>query len=208
MTVLWNPSDKSAGVTLSGGDLVAALSSGNGGVRADTFRNSSAGGKYYFEVTVTAKTTDNYAIGLSKEAGSGASWGTYPGAEAGTFAYRAVNHTTCRDGNAETVTPSWSAPAVGDIIGVAIDFTTRLAIITKNGAAGTVQMTGAFATGSYTPAVYFGAGDETLTANFGASAFASLPSGYSAWDAVVAPERISRISRPNTSPRPLHFIGL
>lgn len=63
--VTWNPSDKAAGVTLSGGDLTASHSAASyEGVRATT---SNATGKLYFEVYVTGRTSP---VGLLTSGGS------------------------------------------------------------------------------------------------------------------------------------------
>lgn len=60
MPTTWNPSDKSSsGVTLSGGNLVAAFAATNLGVRSVDRVNT---GKYYFEITFT--TTANAIIGI------------------------------------------------------------------------------------------------------------------------------------------------
>src|ERR1700688_4047700 len=59
-TTTWNPSDKSAGITLSGGNLVATGSASPASVRSTASRLS----KYYFEVTATTAGS-NMAIGIA-----------------------------------------------------------------------------------------------------------------------------------------------
>src|SRR5215813_13939651 len=70
----WNPSDKSAGVSLSNGNLTAVIASGTGdqGARSTTSKTS---GKFVFEVTfnqVGASVADTGA-------GIGLSGATFPG---------------------------------------------------------------------------------------------------------------------------------
>jgi len=60
----WNPSDKSANVTLSGSNLVAT-STGAGAVRS--IGNSYSTGLIYFEIDVTAQTSD-LSIGIANAA--------------------------------------------------------------------------------------------------------------------------------------------
>src|SRR3990167_8030868 len=65
VAVTWNPSDKSAGFTLSEGNLrAAATGGGNIGVRATQAQTT---GKYYYEATAVTHTDNTYdGVGVVK----------------------------------------------------------------------------------------------------------------------------------------------
>lgn len=71
----WNPADKSAGTTLSGGDLVATMAANTDGARSTTSKNS---GKVAFSV-IGDFAAGSLGVGISK---SGAS---YAGFDANSF---------------------------------------------------------------------------------------------------------------------------
>lgn len=173
----YNPSDKSADITLSGGNLIATHASGGSfaNVRSTTSKTS---GKYYFEVTWSGGDGNN-GVGV---ANGSASLSNYLGNDANSIGWydTGFGH------------PSGTTFTAGDVIGIAIDCTNGLIWYRKNGtfsgnpAAGTGGTSISLA--AYYAAVAFqystlGAG----TINFGGSAFAnSPPSGFSAWDAGAA----------------------
>ena len=63
----WNPADKSAGITLSNGNLTT---SGNGGVRTTTSRNN---GKLYLEFLCVSVAGNNTLLGISSGSSDGPS---------------------------------------------------------------------------------------------------------------------------------------
>ena len=179
----WNPSDKSASVVLSNGDLWAYASAANQGVRGKV----PAASKFYFEVTnsggffgttgvstATANLTTlaSNGIGGAAVTNNGAVW---------------INNTTS-PANIGTI-------ANGDVICVAVDLVNQRIWFRKNGgiwnnsaSADPATNTGGFSisvlfasASAYPLAAFSIAGvSKNQVANFGASAFAqSMPSGFS-----------------------------
>lgn len=138
-------------------------------VRATSGKSS---GKWYFEVTCTSIGSAQIGIepnteSLSNPVGFGAA------------SYSYLNDGTKYNNNSQT---SYAATYTnGDIIGVAVDLTGNSITFYKNG----VSLGAAFTitAGTYYPALGSNWSASTMTANFGASAFAySVPSGYnSGW---------------------------
>ena len=175
----WNPLDKSANVSLSGGDLIATLSSANwGGVRANI---GNITGKWYWEITCTGTYSGDAQnlVGISHTADY-----LYPGT---------TKHGWARQGNGlkrhnNGSTAYSDAIVSGDVFGFAVDIDAGKVWTSKNGVwvgdpvAGTGEMYEATFRPIY-PAV--GAPDTniTWTANFGDSAFTyAVPAGYnSGW---------------------------
>jgi hypothetical protein len=186
VTTTWSTTDKDAGVTLSGGNLVASFAAGGLGVRsADRVRS----GKYYWEVIVT--TTVNTYIGICL--------GTAPfnlfGFAAGYYATYVVgaggtiytNGTSSQGSVGGTIANGW-------VLCIALDMDNKI-VWFRNGAAGTwdgnaahnpATTTGGISFANYagpvgSPAfdVYAvgtgGSGGGVLTANFGASGFVGTP---------------------------------
>ena len=187
MSVTWNPSDKDAGITLSNGNLSATAASWVG-VRCNTSKSS---GKWYYELTVSAGATGaicyvgwgtasaalNNVVGIDVY---GWGWGNSTGP------YKIHNASSTGYG---------TAPAATNIIQVAIDIGAGKLWFGMNGTwfgspagnpgAGTNESYSSV-TGTLFPMVspYL---TGTVTANFGASAFAySVPSGFSGLDAATA----------------------
>ena len=185
----FNPSDKTAGISLSGGNLVAQGTAANQAVRAIDRRTS---GKFYWEVTPTVSVANigigvaNGAVALSSlssvnaATSIGCAWATNSGA-VGTLHI---------DGN--QYLSVIGALVAGTPICVALDFDNRL-IWFRNGAAGNwnglAGANPATASGGYTspfgatlagyPLSLHTSPGSTHTANFGDAAFAgAVPSGF------------------------------
>jgi hypothetical protein len=176
----WNPADLS-GMTLSGGNLTAA--GGNfTGVRATKGLSS---GKYYFEITVT--TTPSGYVGLARSTAdltSGGTTGAVGVTSAGGVEVNGITSTGISIGSIG-----------GQVVGIAVDLSSNL-IWFRNGASGNWNGNSANnpATGTGGASIsaiagtlfpwfisVFG-GTQTVTANFGASAFSgAVPSGFTAW---------------------------
>lgn len=171
MTCTWNPSDKTAGITLSNGDLTAEESSGSyQAVRATT---SQTTGKFYFEITVLYTLSGQelvFGVSTLVDAISANWYGNN---------YNAVARQT---------------PVAGTVYGVAYDCATGKMWYSSNGtwvgdpAAGTGETeTNSGGLGSAV-APYFASDNTTssphgVTANFGATAFAyTPPAGFDPWD--------------------------
>lgn len=171
----WNPSDKHADITLSNGDLTAAH--GGGGFKSARATVSKSSGKWYFEITVNSATSPilGYLAG-------GDALTPYPGDQAGQGF----------DGYRYYPVGQFQGPFTGSIGVTTVRFAYDLD--SGKGFIGTgsswlnsgdpVAGTGAIFTGisgAIFPAC--GLNGHTVTANFGATAFAqSVPSGYnSGW---------------------------
>lgn len=172
MYATWNPADKSAGMTLSGGNLTT--DGGDSGTVRATIGKSS--GKWYWEITVGTPPERDIGIALATHdlsvfcGGTGESWAYYGG-----------------DGEVYHDDPGTAHGVTfgsGDVVGVALDMDSGKVWWRVNGtwqsgdpATGT---TPAFSglTGTMYPCI--GGGDNGIaTANFGASAFANTPpSGF------------------------------
>jgi len=163
----WNPSDKSANVTLSNGDLTAARNGGSGVVRATM---GKASGKWYWEITLTS---------------TGGTWDCFTGM---------ANNSAVLTGNLGANINGWSVvmddggyynngaiglsgagtfPATtGDVFGFELNLTDGTLKIYQNDVALTPNplFTGLLGQ-TYYPAISVQAQNNTLTANFGASAF-------------------------------------
>ncbi|RPI56186.1 MAG: hypothetical protein EHM49_00895 [Deltaproteobacteria bacterium] len=116
MAVTWNPSDKAANITLSGGDLTAELTSASDGAVRATLGVSS--GKWYWEVKVVATGSvcdQTTGIGTSSAiltAIVGSSIESY-----GFYSFSGnINHGS---GSVAYCASNWID--VGDIVGIALD---------------------------------------------------------------------------------------
>ena len=162
----WNPSDKGAGVTLSGGNLIAT-SAGYDSVRSTISKST---GKWYWELLVTSATPD-HLIGVGSSA---APLTAGPGEDTNAYAYFKTGQ---RYHNA-TLTAYGASYTTNDVIGVALDADAGTVVFYKNNVSqGSITLTSVS-----TP--YFamfgdGTGSSTVTANFGATALTySPPSGF------------------------------
>jgi len=164
-TATWNPSDKSANVDLSNGNLTAAWTPGKAGLVRDTISKST--GSWYFEVTVSVVTAgDPPLIGL---ANSSAPLGGSLGNDRNGVCYLSgyIYNNSVIISTAATFT-------AGDIISVLYNATNSTISFYKNG---TLQYTASGAnvpTGPLFAAVYCSTGglsDTAVIVNFGATAF-------------------------------------
>lgn len=180
----WNPSDKSASVVLSNGDLWAYASAANQGVRGKV----PAANKFYFEVTNSGGFSGNTGIATAT-------------ANLTTIAINGIGGAVCNANNGAiwinntTAQASLGAIANGDVLCVAVDRTNQRIWFRKNGGiwnnnasadpatnVGGLNISALFASVPPYPFAGFGiAGvNKNQVANFGASAFAqAIPSGFS-----------------------------
>lgn len=165
----WNPADKGSGVDLSGGNLVAASGYYTSSVRSV---DGVSAGKWYWEVTITGGA--NYVmagIGTSSAPVEHGWMSVYPGVDANGWSYYGFDGTKFHDGAAS---PCGPALVNGDVLGFALDMTAGTLTIYVNGVSYGVAYSGIAGT------IYamMGSGASascTVTANFGASAFAYTP---------------------------------
>jgi hypothetical protein len=177
----WNPSDKSAGITLSGANLVASGTNNGSNVRSTTSKSS---GKWYFEVTATA-VGDLSNIGIADAA--------FPFPNAlGSFDAHAAGYDSLGNLHANTNATLIAASTytTGDVIGVAVDVPNHKIYWSLNGvwqnSAVPASGTGGIdyiTTSAIFAAVYFSTSTlVSLTANFGQNSFAHAPpTGFSPW---------------------------
>lgn len=178
----WNPADKSASCTLSGGNLTAVFSSTGG---YDMVRSvfGASSGKWYWEITANAALSDNrLGFGVVKATESLTSYlGSGPGGYGYIYAGNLYN-------NASVI---GTAPSFvgGAVVGVALDLDAGKLWFLCNGtwisgdpAAGTSPSFSGLA-GTFFAAVDDGSsgGVSNSTANFGATAFVyGVPAGFTA----------------------------
>jgi len=112
MGTTWNPSDKSANVTLSSGNMKAS-NTGYGAVRAT---NSISAGAKYFEIYINSTAYTDIGIGLSS-----ASLAAHVGYDASGWGYGAWSGWKYHGGSA--VSAYGAKFVTGNVIGVAIDMT-------------------------------------------------------------------------------------
>ncbi len=180
----WNPSDKSAGITLSGGNLIATNTSGGlDGVRSV----DSSSGKFYFEITWTvypsADGTGVMQVGVANASA--------------VLTTTLLGQTTAAGMRDDSLLlynfgPNAMSPAnsgLNDVIGVAVDVPNKKMWVRVNGGAwdansddpvtntGGLDFTGI--TGSIFAITNSNSFSFASTVNFGATAFANAaPSGF------------------------------
>lgn len=163
----WNPSDKSADVTLSNSDLTAACLHGSA-VRATQGVNA---GKWYWEITVDA--TNSPRIGV---ANSSMTLSTPVGGDTNSWGYSSSGFLLHNNSSID----SGASYAAGSVISIALDMDAGTLTIYKDGVS---EAAASSLTGTLYPAVSNSGSSttSTFTANFGATAFAyTPPSGHQA----------------------------
>lgn len=163
----WNPSDKSAGITLSNGNLSAATSTTSRGVRSTV---SESSGKWYVEITKTVP-ADIMRVGV----GTGTASLT-AGVATGFVHYQSDTGEVWKETNNLGAFTTMSSAA--DVLGIALDATGKTVKFYVNN---TLQTT---VTYTFSNPVYIllviGGTTTVITANFGATALTyAPPAGYS-----------------------------
>jgi hypothetical protein len=178
----WSPSDKSANVTLSGGDLTATRA-GQGSARGTIGKSS---GKWYWEEKLISTTNSSYDIWLGV-ANSSESLSATPG-DPGTngWAIALDGGDYHHGGYINNVQGGVMNGATNDVFGFALDMDAGTLSIYRNGTqlipaapgvSGDPIFTGI--TGTIYPIVFYQTQTAVVTANFGATPFAyTPPSGY------------------------------
>jgi hypothetical protein len=186
----FNPSDKSANVTLSNGNLtVGASTSADGGVRSTL---SKAAGKVYFEYTIVNIAGADTGVGIAKSTASLTAIG--PSA---TGAVNIYGSGSIYFNGADT------GKTIGGSVGtvcIAVDITGGLFWARWNGGSwnansgtannpatgvGGINIAAVFPTNAVFASVSTNNTANNITVNFGAAAFAqTVPSGFTAWDSL------------------------
>lgn len=165
----WDSANKSAGITLSGGDLVATNNSGSAaGVRSTVGVSS---GKWYWEITAT--TIGAFArVGISN---SSYTFGLL-GNTANSWGYNKGNGNKFNNGDLGAYGASF---ATGDVIGVALDLDGGTLTYYKNNTTQGTAFTGL--SGTFYAAISVSNTNDVYTANFGATTLTyTPPSGFNA----------------------------
>jgi len=162
----WNPADKAATITLSGGDLIATDTSGSPetGVRATVGVSS---GRWYWENKITSSTTATMGIATSAaDLNNQVGFDTFGhGYISGTGEY-ITNNTPVAFGASFTTS---------DVIGFALDMDAGTLEVYKNGVSQGTMVTGL--SGIVYPMV--SASFSAVTARFGATTFQqNIPEGF------------------------------
>lgn len=174
----WNASDKTANISLSGGDLIATAGTTESyhGIRATRFRNT---GKHHFEITATTVSHPNNGLGI---ASTSMPYGTsYLGKDNFGIGYWA-DGVVYRN---STGVASLATFTSGDIIAVEVDFDGSLIYFQKSGGSRSSGIDiSALGSGPFAPALSMVTSGNNATLNAGATAFAVSPtSGFTAWGA-------------------------
>lgn len=187
----WNPSDKSASVTLSNGNLTAAgTSSSDVGVRSVAAKTS---GKFYVEYTVGSNwpTGPDDGVGIALSSASLTTLGTNA-----TGAFITFKSGTIWFNGSSIPGKVIGTASISDVICMAIDFTNQRGWFRRNAgnwlgdaaadpATNTngIDISALFPGAGTNCAACFNLNGATITGNFGDSSFAqSVPSGFtSGW---------------------------
>jgi hypothetical protein len=187
----WNPADKSASITLSGGNLIAAGTSGVNSVRSVDQKTT---GKFYWEITATAFANSSSAVGVAT-----LGWALSSGITSPTGGLASgVSRSGLIYANGSALI-ALGAIASGTIVCFAIDLVAGTIWI-RSGAAGPWNNNASFSPAAGTGGVSLGASagtafyvaatlsGDTVTLNSGDSAFAgAVPSTFTAgWPSAVA----------------------
>jgi hypothetical protein len=182
-TTTWNPADKDAGITLSGGDLTYT---GSGGARST---NPLSTGKAYWEVLVNQASSEGSVWNLGFIDGAT----SFATARGNGF----IQCVFLPNGNASNGAATFSSGfSNGDILCIANDFGAKKMWWRKNGGDwnGSALNDPATAVGPNTYVAsgpYYAVGlssnaSTSYTANFGATAFThTMPSGFTSWNGLV-----------------------
>jgi hypothetical protein len=192
----WNSSDKSINIVLSGGNLIVTSTAANSTDQAVRSINPQSSGKWYFETTWSNG-------GSGADTGVGIATASAVLTSVGNNVSLAVM-TFCVTGNiynnASNTAISLGPFSAGSVICMAVDMDNKRMWFRKDagnwnnsGTANPATNTGGFnistlfTSGVPAYAIYSvnatAANAGTVTANFGASAFAqSIPSGFTAWN--------------------------
>ena len=180
MSVTWNEADKTAGVTLSNGDLTATNGSATWrGVRGTENKSSE---KWYCEFTVGSLSNgDGFRLGIATALGILTDLGDAYGYGYEGDGQKRHNGSEIAYGDAYTT---------GDIVSMALDLDNGKIWWAKNGvwqaggdpAVGTNEAYSGIS-GTFFPQITFWGGADSVTVNFGSSSFSySVPSGFNPYE--------------------------
>jgi hypothetical protein len=204
--VTWNPSDKSAALTLSNNNLTATITTTGEQTVRSTLAYST--GKFFFELTASQMTVDS-GFGLANAAFNLSATGQLAGDLNGIGYYQIA----LAQGvflNGQTLSSGTATDSPGDVCSCAVDLTNKLIWFTSpamrtqggdtwNNSTNSDPATGvggisfsAMNAGPYFVAFNDDLGASSYTVNFGATPFSiQVPTGFSAWSAGIAPGNVT-----------------
>jgi hypothetical protein len=164
----WDPANKAPQISLSNINLTALLSTtAFGSVRATTGR----GVGYYFEIKYSV--TTGGSLGVGNVSANTASW---MGADSNSVSYNTSGQCYFSGAVIGTGT-TWGA---GDVMGLYYNGASQIKIYKTGTLVITINSVPSGTT--LYPAVTISTLNDSVTANFGVTAFSALPSGATAWD--------------------------
>jgi hypothetical protein len=172
-----NPADAASGITLSGGNLTAAGTSGLKSVRGIAGKST---GKWYYEAKITVGTVAVIGSGQSD-----AVLTTFPGANSNGYGYYSLG----AQYYANTNYSPQASYTTNDVIGVALDLDNYTIQYYKNNVAqGTAKTLQETTVAAWIPGTVMfpmiAPNASTIVANFGGTAFAyTPPTGFAGWTA-------------------------
>lgn len=183
-TIIWNPSDKAANLTLLENNL-RGKSTTSGTWQTVRANQSYTTGQFYLEFTADY-ITSNVIIGVCNASETLASHNLGQTSSTG-LGYELNNN---------SILPGGTSPGVGhvnDIIGVKYDFGAKTISFNINGGTFSTATSFSAITGPYFPAMSsFSPGDNAIV-NFGETAFSNtIPSGYSSFASSYTPLAVSQ----------------
>ena len=170
--VTWSPTDKDTSMDLTNSNLTATR---NGGAGNTALRNSlgKSSGKWYWEIT-GLWTVSAASIPVIGVADSTASLQQIIGGNANGWGYRSYDGKSFNNSGTSAYGATYTT---GDVIGVALNMDAGTLTFYKNGTSQGQAFSGL--TGALYPTASLYTQNDTVTANFGATAFTySPPSGY------------------------------
>lgn len=170
----WNPADKHADLTLSGGNLTMTTSVGAWRWARATIWVSS--GKWYWEITNTTTLNPYWSRGIAK---TGATLADHVWFDANWWGWYNDWSSTLKFNN-NTHSSYWALSSSGDVIGFALDMDAGTLICYKNN----VSQWTIYSSLSWTfyPMCCVNSSSPTITANFWATTMAyTAPAWYNQW---------------------------
>jgi hypothetical protein len=176
LVTTWNPLDKNAAIGLTAGNLTATAiaNAPNVCARATVFRSDLR----QFEVTINAETEPFYpGVALGN---SSASLNTFPGSDANGIGFNGNNTGNL---NGVLIAGPGFTWGPGDVITLEYDGGAKTLRLAKNGGAFSAAFDVSVIAGAVAPMMYTAETGDSLTANFGATAFVKAPGpGVLSWN--------------------------
>jgi len=175
MTV-FNTTTPNSEFTFSNGDLTAAKASGTSAGDTAFADLSRATGKWQVEFTLDVEQTNGTRsplMGITSAAIGATSTTLQQATDVSKSSNGSLYFAGTDQNPGDELSPT-------DVVTIQVDLDGLTAEVFKNGVS---LHSGAISAGTYFPAIWSDSNTDTITANFGASAFTTpLPAGYTSWD--------------------------